>query len=274
MGYLVCNKCGGTYELQEGESADDFDKCECGGKLNYKESIVSTPVSPKEKDIINCPKCGHKNLNNVKFCGSCGENLIKEKTNFKLLFKTLNFDIILIGSILTIIFIILSKILFFDALMGPEPLYDSTESSPYTSIYFMIIIIIGTFIVGTFKNIDYKKGALHGAIIMLFPALFFWVSVLSFYNEILSYQIFDPLEGISVNILFVLFTAILAIVFTVLGSIGTIIGLLLNKKLKLTEKNFWIKLDNNINRIDRDQWKFAYASFLITIILLTILSII
>jgi len=203
--------------------------------------------------------------------------LSKKKTNFKSLFKTLNFDIILIGSILTIIFIILSKILFFDELMGPEALYalyDSTQGSEFTTIYFIIIIMIGTFIVGTFKNIDYKKGALHGAIIMVFPAIFFWVSVFSFFTEVASYRIFDPLQGISVNILSVLFTAILTIVFTVLGSIATIIGLLFNKKLKLTEKNLWIKLQNNINKVDGDQWKSGYISFLITIILLTILSMI
>jgi len=39
MGYLVCDKCGGFYELQDGESADDFDSCECGGKLEYKKTI-------------------------------------------------------------------------------------------------------------------------------------------------------------------------------------------------------------------------------------------
>jgi hypothetical protein len=39
-GYLVCNKCGGYYELQEGENPEDFDLiCECGGKLQYKKSI-------------------------------------------------------------------------------------------------------------------------------------------------------------------------------------------------------------------------------------------
>ena len=39
-GYLVCNKCNSYYELQNGESADDFeDNCDCGGHLVYKESI-------------------------------------------------------------------------------------------------------------------------------------------------------------------------------------------------------------------------------------------
>lgn len=42
MSYLVCDKCGGHYELRPGEKAVDFDvECECGGKLEYKESIES-----------------------------------------------------------------------------------------------------------------------------------------------------------------------------------------------------------------------------------------
>lgn len=40
MGYLVCDKCGGYYELQPGEHPEDFDWCECGGKLSYKLRIM------------------------------------------------------------------------------------------------------------------------------------------------------------------------------------------------------------------------------------------
>ncbi len=40
MSYLVCDNCGSYYELQEGESPEDFDlACECGGKLKNKESV-------------------------------------------------------------------------------------------------------------------------------------------------------------------------------------------------------------------------------------------
>ncbi|OPY20434.1 MAG: hypothetical protein A4E26_01918 [Methanobacterium sp. PtaU1.Bin097] len=39
-GYLVCVKCNGYYKLQPGDSPDDFtDKCECGGHLEYKDSL-------------------------------------------------------------------------------------------------------------------------------------------------------------------------------------------------------------------------------------------
>lgn len=32
---LICKSCGGYYKLESGESADDFDKCQCGGELKY-----------------------------------------------------------------------------------------------------------------------------------------------------------------------------------------------------------------------------------------------
>ncbi len=39
-GYLVCDKCNEYYQLQPGESPDDFmDRCECGGNLTYYENI-------------------------------------------------------------------------------------------------------------------------------------------------------------------------------------------------------------------------------------------
>lgn len=38
MGYLVCKDCGGYYKLQPGESPDEFDRCQCGGELEYKNN--------------------------------------------------------------------------------------------------------------------------------------------------------------------------------------------------------------------------------------------
>lgn len=42
-GYLVCNKCQGYYQLQEGESPADFDLCECGGSLSYFADLEDVP---------------------------------------------------------------------------------------------------------------------------------------------------------------------------------------------------------------------------------------
>jgi hypothetical protein len=47
-GYLECEKCGGYYELQPGESPEDFEECECGGNLKF--SKVS-PLNDKSENI-------------------------------------------------------------------------------------------------------------------------------------------------------------------------------------------------------------------------------
>lgn len=39
QGYLICDTCGGYYELQHDESPDDFDGCGCGGKLNFSRTL-------------------------------------------------------------------------------------------------------------------------------------------------------------------------------------------------------------------------------------------
>nr|WP_319372831.1 hypothetical protein [uncultured Methanobacterium sp.] len=49
MGYLKCEKCGGYYELQKGESPNDFETCECGGKLKNIERL--SDIKPDKKDV-------------------------------------------------------------------------------------------------------------------------------------------------------------------------------------------------------------------------------
>ena len=59
MGFLVCDKCGGYYELQEGESPSDFtDKCECGGKLKYIENLKDIRRDTEEKPEKSKPLFG------------------------------------------------------------------------------------------------------------------------------------------------------------------------------------------------------------------------
>jgi hypothetical protein len=39
-GYLICDTCMGYYQLQPGESPDDFvEECECGGNLEHVKTI-------------------------------------------------------------------------------------------------------------------------------------------------------------------------------------------------------------------------------------------
>lgn len=38
-GFLFCKKCNGYYPLEENESPDEFEQCQCGGELKYYESF-------------------------------------------------------------------------------------------------------------------------------------------------------------------------------------------------------------------------------------------
>jgi hypothetical protein len=60
MTYMVCEKCGGYYQLQEGESPDDFDLCQCGGKLEYKESMGNIEPPQNVEDVTNSPSENEK----------------------------------------------------------------------------------------------------------------------------------------------------------------------------------------------------------------------
>ncbi|MGB9980107.1 hypothetical protein [Methanobacterium sp.] len=39
MGYLICDTCNDVYKLQDGESPEEFDTCQCGGNLEYYETL-------------------------------------------------------------------------------------------------------------------------------------------------------------------------------------------------------------------------------------------
>lgn len=43
MPYLICQSCGGYYELEEDESPQDYDYCRCGGELIYSEYLDYQP---------------------------------------------------------------------------------------------------------------------------------------------------------------------------------------------------------------------------------------
>jgi len=53
MGYLICENCGGYYELQPEEHPDDFEKCQCGGKLQYTEHLKFETELPSIESLEN-----------------------------------------------------------------------------------------------------------------------------------------------------------------------------------------------------------------------------
>ena len=82
MPYLICESCGGYYELMEEESPEDFDNCQCGGDLRLVDSINETEdkIEDTEKQHLICPHCGNKEYQGV-FCSKCGGKLITLKSD-------------------------------------------------------------------------------------------------------------------------------------------------------------------------------------------------
>jgi len=82
-GYLVCEECSGYYELQPGELPKDFiNKCECGGKLKYLETLESSDKNIEEiTATTSCPHCGTENPEDAKICKSCKRLLTEIEWN-------------------------------------------------------------------------------------------------------------------------------------------------------------------------------------------------
>lgn len=74
MGYLICDQCKGYYKLQTGEKPEEFtNKCNCGGKLRYNQSIdVLTPPNDISNKNKICPICKTEVPAYGGFCSECG----------------------------------------------------------------------------------------------------------------------------------------------------------------------------------------------------------
>ncbi|MCZ3366874.1 MULTISPECIES: MFS transporter [Methanobacterium] len=112
MDYVICEKCGGRYELAEGESLDNFEACQCGGTLKYPENELKEAESLENWDIPHennlnveetfkevgkndkpkfiCPNCMGEHGEGI-FCSKCGGRLIAVKEG-KIISNTKSFD--------------------------------------------------------------------------------------------------------------------------------------------------------------------------------------
>ena len=181
MTCLVCENCNGYYELQSGESPEDFDLCPCGGKLVLMNSLLDQD-SKSSRNTLKCYSCGEINPEESKFCLSCGKNLIKKnKINKKTSIKNLDYRILFTGSFIAFFGLIIFNILFKD--IGNSFVFflesNKTDLSTYQLIYCVILVLIGT-LSSLLINKDYKTSSLYSSIILIIPVIY---GLTSFYSD-------------------------------------------------------------------------------------------
>ena len=104
VAYLICNKCSNYYELQSGESPDDFElDCKCGGKLELKDIVIQKgftddkpPIKFTKKDLEFIEKIRTYRSNEIQIKTLSLENKILKEKNSEILndFIDLNKELI------------------------------------------------------------------------------------------------------------------------------------------------------------------------------------
>lgn len=249
MGYLLCDKCRGCYELQEGESPEDFESCECGGTLKSVASIDKNNLKPSNQVSNNktCPNCGAINDGQYLYCKKCGSLLdqFKTKKNKDISSKidsksSIDLIAIFIGFITCILFILL-----FNASGNPTAI---------GSVW--VALLIGG-ITSYFSGGSYKRGALHGLLAPL-PLLLYTLpsTIILIFNDVTFFY------G-SIFLLLLGFTSLM-------GIIGGLLGILIRGKNKDPIKKGPFK---RLHRISTKKKAFLLLGCLLLIIILTFVSL-
>ena len=93
VAYLICNKCNNYYELQSGESPEDFElDCKCGGKLELKDIVIQKgftddkpPIKFTKKDLEFIEKIRTYRSNEIQIKTLSLENKILKEKNSEIL---------------------------------------------------------------------------------------------------------------------------------------------------------------------------------------------
>jgi hypothetical protein len=166
MSYLICEECGKYYELNEGKSSFSYDKCECGGKLNYSTTLKESEKNykPSNDQKITCSTCGVVNPENSVICSGCGRELITESK------KSPDVSISILGVSVGFGFLIIAIVLSVLAIFGTNIPQKAEDIPQNFLIAFGILAMCVAIISGLISSyiggsINFKNGVINGGLV-------------------------------------------------------------------------------------------------------------
>jgi hypothetical protein len=171
MSYLVCDECGKYYELKEGKDSFSYEKCSCGGKLRYTDTlngINNRDITVKDSEVT-CKNCGAGNPDGSMICSDCGSRLESDE-QLRNINNQLNRSISWVGIAIGFGFLITTIMFGIIAIFGTN-IPQNTEDIPnnllvrfgFLAMFLLIVSgIISSFIGGSVKL---KNGIINGGLV-------------------------------------------------------------------------------------------------------------
>ena len=171
MSYLVCEECGKYHELKEGKDSFSYEKCSCGGKLRYTDTlngINKRNVTFKSSEIT-CTNCGTKNPNGSMICSGCGRRFDSDQ-QLKNINSTSNRSISWVGIAIGFGFLLTTIMFGVVAIFGTNVPQNASDI-PYNlllnfGILAMVLLVVSGTISSLIGNsVKFKNGIINGGLV-------------------------------------------------------------------------------------------------------------
>ena len=171
MSYLVCDECGKYYELKEGKDSFSYEKCSCGGKLRYTDTLngINNRATTVKDSGITCKNCGTENPDGSMICSGCGGRLESDQ-RLKKINSPLNKSISWVGIAIGFGFLLTTIMFGIIAIFGTN-IPQNTDDIPNSLLVkfgflamFLLVVsgILSSFIGGSVKL---KNGIINGGLV-------------------------------------------------------------------------------------------------------------
>ena len=201
MSYLVCDECGKYYELKEGKDSFSYEKCSCGGKLRYTDTLngINNRVTTVKDSEITCKNCGAENPDGSMICSGCGGRLESDK-QLKKFNSPLNKNISWVGIAIGFGFFLTTIMFGIIAIFGTN-IPQNAEDIPtnllvnfgFLAMFLLVVSgIISSFIGGSLKL---KNGIINGGLVGIILGLIVGATSGSILS-VLALALFGSLSGL------------------------------------------------------------------------------